>query len=408
MTGPRLHSTSAANALLVLSLGVAALVLARTMGPTAFGDYSLAITLASVAMLVLTAGTGVPVKLLYDHLGDKAFPPYALVSLLSAALTLLVLIPITAVFQGTWGFGLAVGVYGFTSVLARQSADGFHALGRSERAITLTAAAAVLNTLAILALATLQLLTPTSAVVVAAVSMLVPFAAFLRAVRPRTVWPFPTAAHKQEAAHMVRLGLPTLGNSLGLVVLQRADRLVLAAFSGASALGVYAVAAGLGELARLAPTSIGQVGFYRASRNDLKAQRRLRLLGVVLAAAIAVAMIAAAPLLIPWLFGPEYESAVSMLQILALGEVVFALSFVDSRLLLGRGAVGVVGLIGVIAAVVGVIVYLVLVPPFAGIGAAWGSVVNYALLSIMLSVAYARSSRRIAMQETTARDGGAA
>lgn len=74
---------------------------------------------------------------------------------------------------------------------------------------------------------------------------------------------------------MVRVGLPTLGNSLRLMVLQRADRLLLAAISGAAAIGVCAVAAGLGELARLAPTSIGQVGFYQSSQGDPPAQRHL-------------------------------------------------------------------------------------------------------------------------------------
>ena len=293
-----------------------------------------------------------------------------------------------------------MGAYGVTSFLARQAIDGFHALGRSERAITLAAAAAVLNTLGILALAALHLLNATSAILTTTVSMLVPLIAFLRAVHPRTLWPFPISAHLPTATRMVRLGMPTLGNSLGLMVLQRADRLMLAAFSGAAALGVYAVAAGLGELARLAPMSIGQVGFYRSSQDDLRAQRRLRLLSLALATAIAVAMIAAAPFLVPWLFGPEYLGAVPMLQILAIGEVVFALSFVDSRLLLGRGAVRSVGAIGVAAAVVGVILYLLLVPPFAGIGAAWGRVISYALLSLMLAVAYARCSRGLAARRS--------
>ena len=396
MSGPRLHYTSAANVLLVGSLGMAAIVLARTMGPTAFGDYSLAITLALVTQVILTAGTGVSVKLLHDDLGDHAFAPYTLIALTAAVLSLVALTAITTAFQGSWGFGIAVGVYGVASLLARQAIDGFHALGRSERAITLAAAAAMLNTVGVLALATLHLLTATSAVLITAASMLVPVIAFLRTVHPRTLWPFPASAHLPDATRMVRLGLPTLGNSLGLMVLQRADRLVLAAFSGAAALGVYAVAAGLGELARLAPTSIGQVGFYRSSQGDLRAQRRLRMLSVALATAIAVVMIAAAPFLVPWLFGPEYIGAVPMLQILAIGEVVFALSFVDSRLLLGRGAVGSVGAIGLAAAAVGVIVYLLLVPPFAGIGAAWGSVISYALLSLMLAVAYARCSRGLA------------
>lgn len=100
MNGPRLHSTSAANALLVGSLGVAAIVLARTMGPTAFGDYSLAITLALVTQVILTAGTGVSVKLLHDELGDQTFAPYALISLMSAALSMVVLTAIIMALQG--------------------------------------------------------------------------------------------------------------------------------------------------------------------------------------------------------------------------------------------------------------------------------------------------------------------
>mgnify|MGYP003600174669 FL=1 len=393
VTGPRLHSTSAANLLLVGSLGFAALIVARVLGPAAYGDYSLAITLCAIAVLTLTLGTGIAVRLLYVEHGQRAFGPYAQVTIGAAVATFVVLAPMTAMFQDSLTFGLAVGFLGAITVLSRQAIDGYHALGRTERAIMLTAAAAALNAALVLVLAALHVLTATWAVLVAALCAFLPLIAFLRTAGPAHFNPLPLRVHWPLAKRMVRIGLPTLGNSLGISILQRADRVVLAAFAGPAALGIYAAAAGLGELARIAPTSIGQVAFYRASTRDLRAERRLRVMGLLLAAVLTAVTIALAPLLVPLLYGQEYIDSVPILQVIALGEVVYALSFVDSRLLLGRGRVKVVGALGLACAIFGMAVYFVLIPPLAGMGAAWASVVNYAALSILMAVAYWRDNR---------------
>ena len=130
------------------------------------------------------------------------------------------------------------------------------------------------------------------------------------------------------AADVVRFGLPASLSSLTNAVFRNVDYAIIGARLGAAPLGYYSRAFRLGAESYSRVSAIMmRIAFPVYSRcKDRAEMRRLRARIVRAHAAVLWPMlallIATAPVLIPWLFGPAWEPAVELTQILAAGGMI--------------------------------------------------------------------------------------
>jgi O-antigen/teichoic acid export membrane protein len=181
---------------------------------------------------------------------------------------------------------------------------------------------------------------------------------------------------------LLRLGAPTLGLSIGLVVVLRADRYVIGLTAGTAAVGVYSLAATLGEIPRMLSAALGQmclrdISLGKGAPNLI----RTVLLAVATTAAAGLLVVLAAWLLVVPLFGQEFGDARELLVVLVAAEVCFAPFVVASRGLVGGGWTTAAGVLGAAGAAGAIGVYGVTGSLGGAIGVATGSVVLYGGLS---------------------------
>ncbi len=196
--------------------------------------------------------------------------------------------------------------------------------------------------------------------------------------------------HREEAKDLFPYAWPAATATVSWAGFRNGDYAVIAATLGSAAAGIYWRAYQLAvEYQRKITVAMTQIAFpilARATGQDemlALRQRMVRLLTVVLFPLLAV-LVLLAPVLVPWLFGPEWEAAVVPTQILVVGGA--ATLVIDAcgsslmavgrtKALLGYGIAHFIVYVGTVAA----LVHLGL--PAVAIG---GAVVH----SIFLGVAY--------------------
>jgi O-antigen/teichoic acid export membrane protein len=167
----------------------------------------------------------------------------------------------------------------------------------------------------------------------------------------------------------------------------KSDFWVVHYYKGASALGVYSLAATLSQLLWIVPQSIATI-LFPYSGNIIKAQLGIIIctLGRVSLFIIVVVVIIAAALanyLIPLVYGTEYTEAVHLFIYFLIGIVPFTLVKIISSAFAGVGKVQ-YNLIGsLFSFVVGLIAYLILIPKYGLIGGVIGSNISYFLSTII-------------------------
>ena len=210
-------------------------------------------------------------------------------------------------------------------------------------------------------------------------------AAGLAATRARALAWGPPAVSGMKV--FLGAGLRSLVLPVAIVVVSRFDRLALAVFGTTEAVALFALAATLVEIARLAPTAIGQITTREtATGSEWPLMRRRLLQGVAAAAAAGVVLVALAFLTVSVIFGPAYSEAPALAAVLLGSEVVSAIVIVANLAIIGGGWSTSAIRIGVVAIVVAIPLYAVgaiLGGPF---GVAIARFVVFALLATMMWV----------------------
>ena len=164
----------------------------------------------------------------------------------------------------------------------------------------------------------------------------------------------------------------------------RAELFVLEWYEGVAAVGIYSIAMQAAEALWLIPAAIATAITGPTVHDDEADATRLvtrsALKGLLYTAGAAVVVGAAAPWLIPVLFGEDFEPAARPLALLLPGAVLYApvtvlvvyLSLRHSRPHLSLA-------VSVVAAVVTTALAVVLIPPYSVEGAAVASAVGYAV-----------------------------
>lgn len=383
--GPRIPAMLLAGAGQAASLAVASVLVARWLGPTSFGVFTFTLTLSTLLALLAGLGTGSAVRILLSRSQDEGWlGAYAVLSgLLGLALVPTVYVASWALLQNSLASGSVAAFVSAGAFCSRQAVDLLHARGKSVQAVTAAASSGLLAVAVMSVLHSTTDLTAETALLSYGACYVVPVVAVL-VDRVRHPWRRDTGARRPR--ELLAVGLPASGMQVGLLLVQRLDRILLGVLAGPAALGLYSVAASIAEVSRVLPQAVGQVSFYRAgdpaSRHTLP---RTRVLTTAAVAGIAVLIGATAPTLLDLAVGPGYGSATTPLRILLVAEVLFVMTFIDSRILLGLGRQRFVGAVGLVCATAGAFLYLALISAYAAIGAAFASVIVYGLMSGLLA-----------------------
>lgn len=201
---------------------------------------------------------------------------------------------------------------------------------------------------------------------------------------------------KAHIRPLFRFGSMNLASAVPNSVNGRFDQVLLALLVAPAALGQYAVAVTLSLLVSPLAFAFGNVAFPRiAGGGDPIAVAREALRGSFLVAIVGVAaVVAAAPIAVPLLYGPGFGDVPRLLLILAPGAAFFVVNQVLGDLLRGLGRPSLVAWcewIGVVLTVAGL---LLLVPYVGSYGAAVTSTITYAGVHVLLRFAVRGEQRR--------------
>lgn len=212
-------------------------------------------------------------------------------------------------------------------------------------------------------------------------------------VRARVLRPRVAAPASVSSRELLRFGLWGLfTNALGMV-LTTTDVLAMSALVGdPKAVGAYSLASLFQQVVAIPMRAYLDARFPEMTRvsHDIPALRalrrrmRLHLLGITIAPAAGVALVA--PWLIPRVFGADFHASLAPLSILLLGQVLASTGQAQGRSMLAAGWVEGNFWASGIAAAYNVTANLLLVPRFGAVGAAAATASTHLLWSCAVSL----------------------
>lgn len=174
----------------------------------------------------------------------------------------------------------------------------------------------------------------------------------------------------------------------------RLDQWLLGAISGARALGLYSVAVAWAEALWYLPTALAAVQRPDLVRSDprIAGERAARVFrGSILVTAISgILMIALAPFLCTVVFGEPFRDSVGQLRVLVLGAVGIVAVKLLGNALVARGRPGLQSVAVGIGFLGTVVLDVLLIPPYAGMGAAIASSAAYTAAGATMAVIFVR------------------
>jgi O-antigen/teichoic acid export membrane protein len=191
---------------------------------------------------------------------------------------------------------------------------------------------------------------------------------------------------------LVAYGLPFIPGGLFLFVLNSGDRYFLNLWHGETAVGIYGVSYKLGSIVMiliLAPflKIWGSVMIGTALQEG--GPRKIAHLTLYLSAAyiyVGLLVSLAAPPLIRILAGPGYEEAIALVPLITLAYLFWALSLMGDTAFYATKQTRFKPVVLLVAGLFCLLSYVTLIPRFAGLGAAWATVLSFAFLSLLTFV----------------------
>jgi O-antigen/teichoic acid export membrane protein len=414
-------ATSASQVVVVVLAFIASIAQARVLGADGRGDVARFVNAASLAVLYL--GLGLSSAITYFVASGKAHPGALVRSLLPTLASTVIAtgciagiayavglgrflphsMPAVATILGLMAFFVASQVSAWASGLLTARMR-FRAVNASALVVALVGAVASIGLLAmgpeqidakavialliglegvragtlLLALRSLSAPTSTSPTVAAA----------LPGLRP--LWRYSSLSYIADAVQFLTY---------------RVDMWIVDATRGGAELGRYALAVSLAQLVWIVPTALGRVFFPFAASQDATATRSLAKRAAV--GSFAVSVIAGAvglvgsSLFVAALFGDDFRDVPSLIAILLVGVVPYAVARVLGNYLAAIGAVADNVRASVAVLVMTLALDVALIPRFGAVGAAWASACSYLLFTLILIWMFrARSKPDVARDPT--------
>lgn len=396
-------------AILILATDI---VLARLLGPSAKGRFTLVLLLSQLAAVVVAWGMDAALGVVAGRSREDArrgFANAVLWTLVVGGLAVVVacwlyglptdvrprgpltqLIPNLSAAQFLYGalaipgeLFFALGLY---ALLGRRKVVAYNAIRLLRRATLLTL---------VVAAAAVARLSLDVAVVCNLVALIATaLAIILAARRDGTASLHPSRPLLVEE---LRFGTRVLPGALAERLQLRSDAFLLNLLVGVRATGVYSVTAGLAETLWYIPNALGTVMFSRAvDPAEDAAGTAVVLTRVTMAITILLAVPAfvLGPWLVEVLYGSDFAEAGVALRWILPGIVAYSVVAVLSRYLVGRGRPGLATSVMLTGLVVNVVSNLVLIPALGIIGAAASSSISYWVTAILIVAVFLRLSGR--------------
>jgi PST family polysaccharide transporter len=180
---------------------------------------------------------------------------------------------------------------------------------------------------------------------------------------------------------------PLMISAFSTMVYMKVDQIMLRSMVGETEVGIYASAVKLSELWYFLPMAIANSVFPEIvrSREQMSPERyRYRLQRfydalAALAYCVAILVSLLAPVLVPLLFGENYAGAVPILQIHVWSFVFIALGVGRGKWLVVENLTKIAMGATVLGAVTNVGINWFVIPNYGGIGAAWATMISYAI-----------------------------
>ena len=381
------------NSVFAVLVGVLA---ARFLGPSGQGKYTLVSTACLFISLIATMGSGTALRIASKPRPTApAMEAYLFISTLSTIVSA-ALIPVAIgalPVDHSYGLFFAGTFFGVAMTLGRQAADLLQADGQTGRSLFSLLLATLFQLASFIVLGLASRPSTNLLLVCGGAGFMVQL---FYAVSKSRHYRIAFLSRRQRAARAMtrRLivdGLRSSTFSLGILALQRIDRIILGAVAGVTATGLYATAGTAAEGIRLVPAALGQLLFARVAQEGFAGPARsLYRKGVALLVCSAIIGVMCGPPLLPAIFGSAYASAASMLAILVFAECFMGLALMDSRVLMGSGHLRVVSWASGFLVVLATFAYILVVRQFGAIGAAWATLALYFSYATALFIARSR------------------
>ena len=224
--------------------------------------------------------------------------------------------------------------------------------------------------------------------------------ALLALVATRDLWLPPDVPRLDDPLTLAIARLAVVMGAVQVVNLisYRTELFILNHYQGRTGVGVYSIAMQSVEsiwlVAGALATSITAPALTGDDRASARLVGRTALKGLLLTAAIAVPIAAAAPFVIPFVFGEDYKKAATSLALLLPGVILYApVSILVVYLSVRRGRPGLSLVVAVAGLVLTAAASVVLVPRHGGAGAAVASSIGYAGGAVLTWWFFARLAR---------------
>lgn len=370
--------------------GLTTIVVARALGPEGRGQYAVLITVAAVTAVLGNLSIEPSHTSLWSRTRkDVAIASNSLlfglvVGMLSAGAAAVVVAVLNPTVLPVPSWGLLVVALGAVpcTMLSQQLGNVLVLRGRIEVVNWSGLVAVSVHCAALLLAAAAGHLTLGSVVVAWTMCAAVPLAVLVPSVRPRF-----RDRDLALACRALGMGLRYHIGNTSLYLLLRADVLVLNALAQTRAVGLYSVAVTLVELARVAADSVAQVVLRRQMAGEDGSAAGLTAIttryNTLLTLGSAGLLCAAAPVLIPVVYGPAFGGSVAPLYALAPGLIALGAGRTIGAYLLRLHRPLRMSAIAFAAMTINVLLNLALIPVWGVMGCAVASSLSYCALVAM-------------------------
>jgi O-antigen/teichoic acid export membrane protein len=392
------HTVSARAVSLVLG-GLSGVVIARALQPEGRGAYYVIVTIAGIALSVGHLSIEQSHVWLWSRTENRAALAANSVVLglfvgtlaaIAATATVAVLGPdvVPVASYGLLAVALTVIPCGMTVLYLNNVLVLRSRVDVVNRAAML---AGLLQCSALLLLGAMTRLSPGWVVGLWALSVAAPLAVLLPASRPRLRQYDASLAYRALGRGLrYHLGLASL------FLLFRSDILILDGLTTTTAVGLYSLAVSLAELTRVGTDAIAQVALPRQMDNDhdgaIAVTARTTRFTAIFAVGSVCLMCAAAPIVIPVVYGSAFSGSVPSLFALAPGLLALGTTRPIGAFLLRLDRPLLGSAMSVAALLINVVLNLVLIPDYGIVGSAVASSIAYIMLAGMQGAWFLRAT----------------
>jgi PST family polysaccharide transporter len=213
-----------------------------------------------------------------------------------------------------------------------------------------------------------------------------------------------TASYKR-AKILLADSWPLLLSGIAVMIYMKIDQIMLGQMTGDEAVGIYSAAVRVSEVWYFVPMAIVASVFpaileakKRSEKQYYDRLQRLYDLMVWLAIAVALPMSFLSTAIVTLLFGDAYAQAGSVLAIHIWAAVFVFLNLASGRWFLAENRQILALQRQVFGAMANIILNLLMIPQFGVIGAAWATVLSYAIAAMFADLAQSETRRMFLMK----------